>query len=44
MDEAYTHFAQSTRSVGDMVVAREDEVVLRTFSKHYGMASIRLGY
>ncbi|WDK01286.1 pyridoxal phosphate-dependent aminotransferase [Xanthomonas campestris] len=44
VDEAYIHFAQSTRSVVDMVAAGEDVVVLRTFSKLYGMAGIRLGY
>lgn len=44
VDEAYIHFAQSTRSVVDMEAAGEDVVVLRTFSKLYGMAGIRLGY
>lgn len=41
VDEAYIHFAQSTRSMVDMVAAGEDVVVLRTFSKRYGMAGIR---
>ncbi|UXA54390.1 pyridoxal phosphate-dependent aminotransferase [Xanthomonas prunicola] len=44
VDEAYIHFAQSMRSMVDMVAAGEDVVVLRTFSKVYGMAGIRLGY
>ncbi|MCF5933878.1 pyridoxal phosphate-dependent aminotransferase, partial [Xanthomonas perforans] len=44
VDEAYIHFAQNTRSMVDMVAAGEDVVVLRTFSKLYGMAGIRLGY
>uniref|UniRef100_UPI0004CFB18D aminotransferase class I/II-fold pyridoxal phosphate-dependent enzyme n=1 Tax=Xanthomonas maliensis TaxID=1321368 RepID=UPI0004CFB18D len=44
VDEAYIHFARSTQSVVDMVAAGEDVVVLRTFSKLYGMAGIRLGY
>ena len=44
VDEAYIHFSDSAASVVDMVAAGEDVVVLRTFSKLYGMAGIRLGY
>lgn len=43
VDEAYIHFSDSAKSVVDMVAAGEDVVVLRTFSKLYGMAGIRLG-
>lgn len=44
VDEAYIHFSDSVVSAVDMVAAGEDVVVLRTFSKLYGMAGIRLGY
>ncbi len=44
VDEAYIHFSDSAASVVDMVARGEDVVVLRTFSKLYGMAGIRLGY
>ncbi len=44
IDEAYIHFSGSAVSAVDMVAAGEDVVVLRTFSKLYGMAGIRLGY
>lgn len=44
VDEAYIHFSDSAVSAVDMVAAGEDVVVLRTFSKLYGMAGIRLGY
>ena len=44
LDEAYIHFADSPVSGIDLVAAGEDVVVLRTFSKLYGMAGIRLGY
>lgn len=43
VDEAYIHFSDSATSMVDMVAAGEDVVVLRTFSKLYGMAGIRLG-
>lgn len=44
VDEAYIHFSDSAVSAVDMVAAGEDVVVLRSFSKLYGMAGIRLGY
>jgi hypothetical protein len=43
VDEAYIHLSDSP-SVLDMVAADKDIVVLRTFSKVYGMAGIRCGF
>jgi len=42
VDEAYIHIANSP-SVIDQVAAGKDLIVLRTFSKIYGMAGIRCG-
>src|ERR1700716_848116 len=42
VDEAYIHFSDAT-SVVDLVRADKDVVVLRTFSKLYGMAGLRCG-
>ena len=42
VDEAYIHLADAP-SVLDMVRADKDVIVLRTFSKVYGMAGIRCG-
>ena len=42
VDEAYIHLSDSP-SVLDMVAADKDLIVLRTFSKVYGMAGIRCG-
>jgi histidinol-phosphate aminotransferase len=42
VDEAYIHFSNGT-SVLDLVKANQDVIVLRTFSKIYGMAGIRCG-
>ena len=42
VDEAYIHFSDA-RSVMDLVRADEDVLVLRTFSKIYGMAGLRCG-
>jgi histidinol-phosphate aminotransferase len=42
VDEAYIHFSDAT-SVLDLVKANQDVIVLRTFSKIYGMAGIRCG-
>ena len=42
VDEAYIHFSDGV-SVLDLVKADRDVVVLRTFSKIYGMAGIRCG-
>ncbi len=42
VDEAYIHLSDSP-NVLDMVAADKDVIVLRTFSKIYGMAGIRCG-
>jgi len=42
IDEAYIHFSDTPDCL-DMVAAGKDVVVLRTFSKIYGMAGLRLG-
>ncbi len=43
VDEAYHHFS-TDESVIDQVAADQDIIVLRTFSKIYGMAGIRAGF
>lgn len=43
VDEAYFHFSNDN-SVIDQVAADQDIIVLRTFSKIYGMAGIRAGF
>lgn len=43
VDEAYIHFADTT-SAFDLVRADKDLIVLRTFSKVYGMAGLRCGF
>lgn len=42
VDEAYIHFSDAT-PVTDLVAAGKDVMVLRTFSKLYGMAGLRAG-
>jgi histidinol-phosphate aminotransferase len=42
VDEAYIHFSNGV-STFDLVKANQDLIVLRTFSKIYGMAGIRCG-
>jgi histidinol-phosphate aminotransferase len=42
VDEAYIHFSDAT-SVMDLVRAGKDVMLLRTFSKLYGMAGLRCG-
>jgi histidinol-phosphate aminotransferase len=44
VDEAYIHFSENAKTAADLVAAGENVVVLRTFSKLYGMAGLRLGY
>jgi histidinol-phosphate aminotransferase len=44
VDEAYIHFADGTTSAIDLVKAGKDVIVLRTFSKIYGMAGLRCGF
>jgi histidinol-phosphate aminotransferase len=43
VDEAYIHFSDATSSI-DLVRADKDLIVLRTFSKIYGMAGLRCGF
>lgn len=42
VDEAYIHYSEQP-SVVDLAGRRDDLIVLRTFSKLYGMAGLRLG-
>ncbi len=42
IDEAYIHFSEATPSI-DLVRADNDVIILRTFSKIYGMAGMRCG-
>lgn len=42
VDEAYIHFSEAVTAL-DLVKADKDIVVLRTFSKIYGMAGLRCG-
>jgi histidinol-phosphate aminotransferase len=44
VDEAYIHFSETAQPCNDLVAADKDVVVLRTFSKVYGMAGIRAGF
>ena len=45
LDEAYIHLSKAWESRGsDLVAAGKEVVVLRTFSKLYGMAGLRAGY
>jgi histidinol-phosphate aminotransferase len=44
VDEAYIHFADLNATAIDLVKADQDVVVLRTFSKIYGMAGLRCGF
>lgn len=43
IDEAYFHFSNQ-ESIIDQVAADKDVIVLRTFSKIYGMAGVRAGF
>jgi histidinol-phosphate aminotransferase len=43
VDEAYIHLSDATSAI-DHVKAGKDVVILRTFSKIYGMAGIRCGF
>jgi histidinol-phosphate aminotransferase len=43
IDEAYIHFSGRENMSTDLVKADKDVVVLRTFSKIYGMAGLRAG-
>lgn len=44
VDEAYIHFADGATTAIDLVKAGQDVIVLRTFSKIYGMAGLRCGF
>src|SRR5205809_561626 len=44
VDEAYIHFADGADTALDLVKAGQDIIVLRTFSKIYGMAGLRCGF
>jgi histidinol-phosphate aminotransferase len=44
IDEAYIHFSDHAQPASDLVAKGADVVVLRTFSKIYGMAGIRAGF
>jgi histidinol-phosphate aminotransferase len=43
VDEAYIHFSEASSCL-DLVRAGKDVIVLRTFSKLYGMAGLRCGF
>jgi len=43
VDEAYIHISKNAVSATDLVAKDKDVVVLRTFSKLYGMAGLRAG-
>ncbi len=43
VDEAYIHFSPSAVACTDLVANGKDVIVLRTFSKLYGMAGLRAG-
>ena len=43
VDEAYIHIADGATSMVDMVAQDKEIIVLRTFSKLYGMAGLRAG-
>ena len=43
VDEAYVHFSGPENMSTDLVKAGKDVIVLRTFSKIYGMAGLRCG-
>jgi histidinol-phosphate/aromatic aminotransferase/cobyric acid decarboxylase-like protein len=43
VDEAYIHFTDTAQMCTDLVGKDKDVVVLRTFSKAYGMAGLRAG-
>jgi histidinol-phosphate aminotransferase len=43
VDEAYIHISKSAVPTSDLVAKDQDVVILRTFSKLYGMAGLRAG-
>jgi histidinol-phosphate aminotransferase len=43
LDEAYLHLSQTAEPASPLVAAGKDLIILRTFSKLYGMAGLRAG-
>lgn len=43
LDEAYIHLSDTAQRMSHLVAADKDVVILRTFSKLYGMAGLRAG-
>lgn len=43
IDEAYLHISKNAVPCNDLVAAGKDVIILRTFSKLYGMAGLRAG-
>jgi histidinol-phosphate aminotransferase len=43
LDEAYIHFSTTAVPASPLVAAEKDLIILRTFSKLYGMAGLRAG-
>jgi len=43
LDEAYIHLSKSAEPASPLVAAGKDLIILRTFSKIYGMAGLRAG-
>jgi histidinol-phosphate aminotransferase len=43
LDEAYIHLSKTAEPAGALVAADKDVIILRTFSKLYGMAGLRAG-
>ncbi|MDE2507114.1 MAG: pyridoxal phosphate-dependent aminotransferase [Planctomycetota bacterium] len=44
LDEAYIHFSHTAVPGTPYITANQDVIILRTFSKLYGMAGLRAGY
>ncbi|AEI37557.1 pyridoxal phosphate-dependent aminotransferase [Zymomonas mobilis] len=44
VDEAYIHYSDNAKSALPLVAQNKEVIVLRTFSKIYGLAGLRLGF
>jgi histidinol-phosphate aminotransferase len=44
VDEAYVEFGDDQRSVADLIATHPNLIVVRTFSKAFGLAGMRVGY
>jgi histidinol-phosphate aminotransferase len=44
IDEAYTHYADDPPDIRPLIAEGRNVIALRTFSKIYGLASLRVGY